>query len=628
MAYFLREENRSIVFKKLCVLLLLCVGFKNYAQVFYSVNPKYLKSKTEQNNVLSAYKYNYPDTSITEQINFFPRNFMGNMGLASPDYIWRYGTEDLGFRFVQPPLNNDKIKENEVNYFRSMGPFASLTGVAGSKEFQVFKMLFTHTYKDKVNITVRFNRYTSKGFYLKQQTYSNNFYLSSNYTSKKKRSGYYSYILNNGNKSQENGGIKDGVLTDSSLLYDKALFKTNLASANRDNRELKVMVNPWFRLNKGDSATKLFHYAQLKSNFSNNSYRYKDLGIKTDAFYKNIFMDTLQTVDSSHVRKFVNELSYSLLTANNKFGFSVGYKNEISQVWQKQDSFFVNHILQSDLVYRTVLKLKDSLYKREKFFESRFNAQYVLQGPLSGNYKVESNTVYTFNEAKKRNVFLNFLFENRSADYSYNNWASNHFFWFNNGYKPQQQAQLKLGVNINRFISASVFYQGITNYVYFNQAAFPQHYSKIITNLGANINFTKVFFKHLGVGLNHAYQLTSKPELVRVLPNATTAKLFYSGSLSNNNLRLQIGAQVQLYQSFYGYGYMPSTQTFYLQDKVQTGRYPYLDVYLSARIRPVSFFLKVENVLSGLTGPDYSFVPGYYQPDRAFRFGLTWMFFD
>ena len=628
MFHFLKKEDHTVVFKRLCTILLVCLGFKTYAQVFYSTDPNYLKSKTEQNNLLTDYKYNYPDTSIVEQINYFPRNYMGNMGLASPDYIWNYGTGDLGFRLVRSPLTADKTKDADVKYFRSAGPYASLTGIAGSKEFQIFKLLFTETYKGKVNITVGFNRYTSKGFYLKQQTYTNNFYLSSNYTSGNKRSGYYFYILNNGNKSQENGGIKDGALTDSSLLYDKALFKVNLASANRDNRELKVMINPWLQLNRKDSAATINHYLQLKSRFSNNSYRYKDLYDTVGRFYKTAYLDTVKTNDSSHVRQLANELSYSLLGVNNKFGFSVGYKNELNEVWQKMASVFMMHSLKSDIFYRTPVASKDSLDKRIKFFETAFTAQYILAGANSGNYKAESNSVYSFNEGKKRNVFLNVLYEKRSADYIYNTWVSNHFFWFNKGLKPQQQLQLKLGVNLGRLFSASVFYQTITNYLYFDQEGKSQQYTGAIQNLGLNLNFTKIFFRHLGIALNDTYQNTSKTAFVRVPQNTSTAKLFYTGSLSHNNLQLQIGTQIQVYESFYSYAYMPSTQVFYVQDKFKTTTYPYLDVYLSARIRPVSFFVKVENVLAGLAGPNYSFVPGYYQTDRAFRFGLTWVFFD
>ncbi|PBQ32653.1 hypothetical protein CNR22_13020 [Sphingobacteriaceae bacterium] len=616
------------VVKTLCLLFLILFCLEHDAQVFYSVNPKYLRSKTEQNNLLSDYKYTYPDTSITEQSNYFPRNFMGNMGLASPDYIWRYGTEDLGFRLVQSPLTSDKISESEVKYFRTMGPYASLNGIAGSKEFQIFRMLFTHTYKDKVNVTVGFNRYTSKGFYNRQQTYTNNFYLSSNYTNKEKSSGYYFYIMNNGNKNNESGGIKDGVLTDSSMVFDKALFANRLTEASRDNRELKVMVNPWIRLNKIDSTSKLNQYVQLKSKFSTQSYRYKDAYPIKDSFYTAIFLDTLKTQDSSHVMKISNELSYSLLSTDNKFGFSVGYKNEVNKVWQKIDSVFINHFLQSDLVYRTALVPKDSTDKRVRFFDSRVNFQFGFLGPAKGNLKLEGNSVFTFNDLKKRAVFFNLLLENRSPDYIYNNWVSNHFLWFNNGFKDQQQVQAKLGVNLNRFFQASVFFHSTANYLYFDQENKPQQFSGPINNVGVNLNFTKIFFKHLGIGLNHIYQNTPEPKIVRVPANVSTIKLFYNGSLAKNNLQLQIGAQLQVYESFYALAYMPSTQTFYLQDQFKTSTYPYLDVYLNARIRPVNFFLKVENVLQSLAGPNYSFVPGYYQTDLAFRFGLTWMFFD
>jgi hypothetical protein len=328
------------------------------------------------------------------------------------------------------------------------------------------------------------------------------------------------------------------------------------------------------------------------------------------------------------VQKFVNEISYSLLTADNKFGFSAGYKNEVNKVWQHIDSAFVNQFLQSDLVFRTPLDSKDSTDKRNKYFDTRANLQAGLLGPAKGNLKLESNSVLTFNDARKKNVFFNLLFENRSPDYIYNNWVSNHFFWFNNGYKSQQQLQAKLGVNLNRFFSASVFFQSINNYLYFDQNNLPQQYGKQINNTGINLNFTKVFFKHLGIGLNHLYQNTSHPGYVRVPPHVSTIKLFYSGNLAHNNLQLQIGSQLQVYQPFYALAYMPSTQTFYLQDHYKTSAYPYLDVYLNARIRPVSFFLKVENVLQSVAGPNYFLVPGYYQSDLAFKFGLTWMFFD
>ena len=114
------------------------------------------------------------------------------------------------------------------------------------------------------------------------------------------------------------------------------------------------MINPWFKINtRNDSLRKIDHYIQLKSKFSNNSYRYKDIGAKSDTFYKKYYYDTL-SIDSSHVRQFVNDINYSLLTVTDKFGFSAGYRNELSQIWQKTDTVFLNHIF----LYRSRIQNK------------------------------------------------------------------------------------------------------------------------------------------------------------------------------------------------------------------------------------------------------------------------------
>jgi hypothetical protein len=49
---------------------------------------------------------------------------------------------------------------------------------------------------------------------------------------------------------------------------------------------------------------------------------------------------------------------------------------------------------------------------------------------------------------------------------------------------------------------------------------------------------------------------------------------------------------------------------------------------MNAQIKPVQFFLKVEHINQGLMGSGYNLIPTYFQPDRAFRFGLNWEFLD
>jgi hypothetical protein len=598
------------------------------AQVFFSTDKNYLKSKTEQNNLLTNFKSNYPDTSINSLHQYMPRNFMGNIGLPSPNYILGYGTDDLGFRLYNVPSPSDRFYSRQVRYCSTKGPYASLTGIAGEKQLQQFNMQYTQSFRERFNINLMFKRYTSLGYYLKQQTYTNNFYASSNYVTKRKNAGFYFYVLNNGNKNEENGGIKDVVLSDKTLRENKDLLLVRLSKATRDNRELKLMFNPWFRLGgSADSVPGFQHFLQLKSTLTNSSYKYKDPAAGADKYYTNYYFDKDTTLDSTHVRQYGNEIYYTLKHSSGNFGLSAGYKNEINKVWQKKDSLFMNHVLQGDIYFSDKLGSRQDSLNRPGFDE-KLSVQYVVNGPNSGNYKLESNYTYWLNREKRNGIFLDALAENRSADFRYNYWNSNHFQWLNNAYKTQQTAEVRAGLKLKSLFSFTFFYQNLFRYLYFDRSALPQQYNKTIDNFGLSVHVSKVFFKHLGVYLEHTYQESSRPAYVRLPGNVTTARLFYNGHLFKNALHLQLGSQVQVYQSFRGYAYMPSTQAFYLQDTYATAACPFLDVYLNARIRPVSIFIKMENALQGLVGYNYSFVPGYFQTDRALRFGINWVFFD
>jgi len=629
MLYSYRRKSSLTVFCKMFCFVFAAFHFKVQAQVFISKNPDYLKVKTEQNNLISTYSPTYPDTTVTDLNNFFPRNFRGNLGLAMPNYFFDSHFDNLGFRYLQSPFVVDQIVDDQIEFYRTIGPYANLSAMAGSKFLQAFKLLFTHTYKQKVNLTLRFNRYSSQGYFKKQQTYANNFYLSSNAVSSKKRVGYYFYILNNGNKSQENGGIKNGTLTDSTESLGKDLFAVNLTAANRDNRETKMMINPWLRLSApADSINGVTHLLQLKSKGSISSYKYKDLNINTDDYYSSNFLDTLKTLDSSNVRQLSNELSYSLRGGKNVVNFSVGYKNEITRIWQHNENMFVNHLLVSEFIIKSPEKIKDSSQHNENSFVSRFDVQYALSGYNAGNYQIENQSFYCFNQKKFNTFYFNFRYEKRSPDRIYNDWKSNHFVWNNNGYLPQETMHSLVGIQFGKKLQASLLYQNVFRYLYFDEAASPRQHNRTIVKLGATLNYSVVFLKHLGLIINYNYQYTTNTDLIRIPSNTLNTKLFYTGNLFKNALQLQLGTQIQIYQSFYAYAYMPATQSFYLQNTFKTADFPYVDFFLNARIRPVAFFLKFENALSGIAGVNYALVPGDYQPTKAFRFGLSWTFFD
>jgi hypothetical protein len=97
---------------------------------------------------------------------------------------------------------------------------------------------------------------------------------------------------------------------------------------------------------------------------------------------------------------------------------------------------------------------------------------------------------------------------------------------------------------------------------------------------------------------------------------------------TNGQLNTQIGAEV-LYHTLYNpYSYMPATGRFYRQDQVQTGNYPFINVFLNLKLRRTRIFLMFDHINSGLMGYNYYMVPTYPMNIRMFRYGLAWTFYD
>jgi hypothetical protein len=620
------KANRSPIVKHLFALcLLLTYSVAVQAQVFYSTDQSYIRAKSDGNNVLAVFKNTYPDTSLDNYHQTIPLNFMGNPGLPAPTYSMQYGTANLCFRFFDLPYKNDLFTENHVLYTVSKGPYAALSGFTGAKQFQSGKITYVQSYANGLNLSFQLNRLTSQGYYLRQQTYAGNFVMGTHYQTKKKTFGFYAFVLNNGNKNQENGGIRDRVLNDSTVALNKQLMVVNVSNATHDNRQTKLMFNPWLRLfAKKDSSSPFQHFLQVKSQIDFNAYKYKDLNMRSDGFYGRIHFDSLKTIDSSNFRQFSNIFAYSVKRKDNRLAFSIGLKSELDYVWQKQTHHYLNQSVLGDLVLRSKNPADSTV---NTGLESAFSFCYIHTGTYAGNYKFENNSTYYLNRAENRYFFLNALVEKRNADYFYRQWTSNHYSW-NNAFAAQEQFQIQSGLNFGNNLRLTLLYQNLFKYLYLNAEAMPAQLKQSIDNFAANLQWTKVFLRHMGVSLAHTYQSTSKMLYYRVPENISTAKLFYSGSLFKNNLNVQLGTQATVYQSFKALAYMPATNSFYLQSQQTTAALPFVDVYLNARIHPVSLFLKVENLLQGFVGNNYSFVPGYYQNDRTFRCGLIWMFFD
>jgi hypothetical protein len=601
------------------LLYILFTAFGSIAQVNYPTDSSFIStlSNADKNNS-QYFQYSGIDTSINHIQNYFPRNTNGHLGIPSAQLYINYRPKAIGFNMMPLPYENDMISAGDINYYQTKGPYASLTGIAGSKQEQAFKMLFSNTFKNKLNITLAFNRYSGIGFYQKQQSFTNNFYTTSNYTSQNGRAGYYAYILYNKVKHQENGGISNDSLFLENVTVNKFLLPVNLNNAKREMRNTTFDVNPWLRLNKTeDSSTVLSHFVDYQFNYSGNFSKYIDLNSASEGFYNVFYLDTASTLDSSHWRAIGNNVNYTLKFNPINAKLKVGYKNEINQVYQYLDSTFINNSVNAGF-----------FISRDKY-KGFAKANYIFNGPNAGDYSLEINNRY-LKTISKIPFALNFNVnaEKRHADYIFNNWVSNHYTW-NNNFSPTDKFQSTISISTadDRF-DVGVVYQTVKNMIYFNEQAVPEQTPVSIQNISAFIHKDFLLFRHLGINVGYRYQTSSYQAIVSVPNTIINSALYYQGNLFKRALQIQIGFNAQYYSEFYGYAYMPSTNQYYVQTTKAVGNYPYVDFFLNARIKPVRIFVKVDHVTQGLMGRNYSLTPGYLQADRAFKFGVNWLFFD
>lgn len=605
------------------LLYLLCVSFSLTSQIKYPSDSSFIKtlSNSDKNN-LQSFSLSKIDTSVNNFHNYLPRNTNGHLGLSSAPLFINYEAKALGFNMYTAPYQNDMISADNVQYFQTKGPYASLTGIAGSKQEQLFKLLFSNTFKNKLNITLAFNRYSGIGFYNHQQSFTNNFYTSSNYSSKNNRVGYYAYFLYNKVKHQENGGIADDSLFLENVSVNKFLIPVNLSNAKRELRNTTFDFNPWFRINKKEDSNTVFsHFIDYQFNYSGNYSKYVDLNSGADNFYHVFYLDTVATHDSSHWRSINNGLNYTLKLNPINAKLKFGYKNEINQVYQYLDSTFSNNIVNA------------GLYLENKNYTGFVKGNYIVDGPNQSDYSIEISNRYTKRIAYdffKTAFVLNLKasIEKRHPDFMFNNWLSNHYEWTNH-FLPTEKIQSIFSINTtdNRF-DVGVVYQSVKNLIYFNEAAVPEQTPVSIQNLSFFIHKDVLLFKHLGINAKYNYQSSSYQSIVSVPNHVVNGALYYQGNLFKRALQLQIGFNAQYFSEFYGYAYMPATNRYYVQTQKAVGNYPFVDFFLNARIKPVRIFVKIDHVTQGLLGSNYSLIPGYLQNDRAFKFGINWLFFD
>lgn len=568
------------------------------------------------------------DTSLNNIQRYFPVSFPYSLGLVNRNISYNVSPE-IGFKSGLANWDWFGYNRKEIKYYRTRTPYTEVFALFGMKKEQLARLLHTQNITRQWNIAFDMLRLRSEGFYNRQTCTDNNISLSSNYTSK---NNHYSLLVNGSIgsvKTDENGGISSEDAFENALLGNKKLLSVNLSSARarRGNREFAV--SQFFHFGRKDTAN---HDSTLrpkiipKSYFAysfhagDNWFVYED-GNPAAGFYQNIFYDSTKTLDSVFIQSIENSIAWGYK------GFCVSIKNELSRIQERQNNSAISVLMDSTL--------------NNSFASISFEKSFILWKVNYCFYGQNKNDFLLHAEGKllpTKHSQLSIITKASETVPSFisKRYASNHFYWTNDYEKTFfAGGEVKYSDEKYKF-SVHGSLSEIENYTFWRQpddiffedfspshGLLPMQSAAVIYSACAEkkIHISKFHFNNKITWQQGTEDVIHLPQFV------SEHSLYYENKWFQKAVDVQFGFDVTYFSSYYADAYMPALGLYYLQDEKKIGNYPYIDFFFSMKIKRARIFLKTEHLNSGLTGA-YYLAPNYPAPDRSFKVGIKWVFFD
>jgi hypothetical protein len=260
----------------------------------------------------------------------------------------------------------------------------------------------------------------------------------------------------------------------------------------------------------------------------------------------------------------------------------------------------------------------------------RLNAIRYLSGYNAGDYLLQLNS-----RIRKLQRFVGFQWQLQKSRAAFTEqfYFSKHYSW-NNTFNPvlSNEFQLHAGISLKRHQLEVLYRSGsVKGFVFLNSEFAPVQNMGSISYGDLGLNSTSDW-QHFFLRSSLHFMGSTNNAAMPVPRFCGTQSMGYKGVWFDGVLRIRAGLDLWWYSRFYGFGYNPALARFYVQQQVQTGAYPRLDVFVNGEVKNVQFFVKMEHINQGWY-PSPKQVPywssaRYALDPRRFILGLRWGFFN
>lgn len=601
-----------------------------------------LEKKNEKKPPIDLYKiYNlerdttFLDTTLSIQkeykYNLLRKDIFGLLPFANEghtyntlDFNWVQKSTFPNFGFTAKHFNY--LEANDINYYSVPTPLTDLYYKTVMEQGHTLDAFLTVNTKPNLNFSIAYKGLRSNGKYVNNISSSGNFRFTTSYFTNDKRYFLNAHFAGQDISNQENGGIVDTSLFESSedpynqrdrldvyfgdatsLLKGNRFFVDHSFKLNKTNPNsiiIKHQFNQEYKFFEFTQSTVSSRFGDSYANAINNKTRYNHLYNKVGVgFTTEKYGDFIGFVDYNTYNYYYNSVVYD--SSEN-----IVVPNSLND---KIASFGGNYTY---FLHGIKLNL---------LFSNSITDQSLSNIELSAQYKLNEDYNFHFKYQKQNTLpNLNYtLYQSSYVDYN----------WYNN-FKNEKRNQFQVAAQ-TKWLNLDINYTILNDYLYFDNitndiatlTVKPFQYENTINYL--SLKASKEFrVGKFALDNTVLYQkVTQSADVLNVPEIVTRQTLYFSDHVFKKAMFIQTGFTFNYFTEYYQNDYNPLIGEFYIQHEKKIGNFPLVDFFINAKVKQTRIFLKAEHFNSAMTGYNYYSAPNYPYRDFLVRFGLVWNFF-
>lgn len=554
---------------------------------------------------------------------------LSNSGHAHKNLEFSFPTS-IGFNNRLAAYDKFLINKDKILYPIVYQPFTDIHYMMGSKKEQHLDVIFCREFLPRFYVTLNFNIDFAPSVY--QRSYAQNLYFYGNFrwNTKNERYGVNGYYFTNKIDVNENGGIMyDTIFTDG-VETDKAVIPVNLMKANNLIKTFGFGINNYFILSSSDiKREKKIGLGRISYSFDyqRNRYLYKDTDLSS-GFY-DVYDPVLnpdETFDSLTFYTIKNGINWNSLSYghyNNDIPFYLTFGAEHEYTRHKGYKEIVTGEQFGEVDYQNFRVKAGIIINLFKSTRITGKGELILSDYHAGDFILDGQWKQFLGTYKKNYGALVFdvNLSRQSADWFEETYYSNNFRWHND-FSPATYLRLK-GAYETRWVSIGLKQTTIDHYIYFGENARPVQYTGTLNITSAFAKFD-VKLKHFEIGGVASMQIADNEDVIHLPLFYGKLKLGWNINLVKGISMMQPAVVINYFTEYYADAYMPALRTYYYQKNVKIGNYPFLDFYITFKIKRANIFVGYTNIYSLSKDYRYFTTPHYPMRDSKFIFGVRW----